>query len=828
MVSSNLSIKQLCALALASCATAQISPVSGTEAKEGIPPHSNPQSPDTKIFDQYGHSPAVYPSPKIKGLGGWEQGLVKAKTFLEQLTLEEKAAMIDGVPGPCIGNTAPIPRINWPGFCLQDGPMGIRPASYASVFVSGVNAASTWNRTLMYERGNALGQEFKDKGAHVHLGPVAGPLGRNPYGGRNWEGFAADPYLTGVAMEETVHGIQDVGIQACPKHFIGNEQEIQRQPSHPPGYPKSLEYDTQVYQESVSANIDDRTMHELYLWPFSNSVRAGAATVMCSYNRLNGSYACQNSKTLNGLLKTELGFQGYVQSDWGATHSGLASIEAGLDMNQPGGFGMFGDIWTGSFFGANVTEAVKNGTLAMERLDDMVLRIMTPYYALGQDKNYPKPDESGVKLNDFSPPSTWRHNFTFSDTPFLDVRRKHAKMIRDHGAESIILLKNKGNALPLKAPKNIAVFGNDASDPSEGPDNFRNYEYGTLAAAGGSGTGHFTYLSTPLSAIRERSAQDGALVQSVLNNSLLAFDIEPRWDSWAPKTPDVCLVFVKEWHEELVERPSLGLDWHGEKVITNVADRCNNTVVITHTGGVNVLPWADHPNVTAILVAHYPGQESGHAAVDVLYGNTNPSAKLPYTIAYNESDYLATGTTSVNTTGPDDWQSYFDEKLEIDYRQFDAKNMSVRYEFGFGLSYTTFNMSNLRSECIAEGTITAAVEKDIVAPGGNPALWAPLYNVTVSVSNTGKRDGDAVSQLYVTFPDSTPAGTPPRQLRGFDKIAIPIGESRDASFVLMRRDLSYWDVDAQQWLIPSGKFTVSVGFSSRDLREVDVIEPISS
>ena len=622
-------------------------------------------------------------------------------------------------------------------------------------------------------------------------------------------------------MENTIGGIQDAGVQACPKHFIGNEQEKQRQPSYRPGYPDSLEYDTEVYQEAVSANIDDRTIHELYLWPFANSIHAGAAAVMCSYNRLNGSYACQNSKALNGLLKTELGFQGYVQSDWGATHSGVASIEAGLDMNLPGGFGLFGDILTGSFFGPNVTEAVKNGTLGIERLDDMILRIMSPYYALGQDEDYPKRDESGIWLNTFSPPNTWRHNFSFSDNAFLDVRGDHARMIRDHGAESTILLKNRGNkVLPLKAPKNIAVFGNDAGDPSEGPYNFHNYEYGTLAAAGGSGTGRFTYLVTPLNAIKERAAQDGAFVQGFLNNSLLAFDIDEHWNMWHPRTPDVCLVFVKEWHEELVERPSLGLDWHGERVITNVADRCNNTVVVTHTGGVNIIPWADHPNVTAILAAHYPGQETGHAITDILYGDVNPSAKLPYTIAYNVSDYKATGTTSVNTTGPDDWQSYFDEKLEIDYRHFDAQNTSVRYEFGFGLSYTTFELSGLRGELVAESeVVTAAPEERPTAPGGNPALWEPLYNFTVCVTNTGERDGDAVAQLYVAFPESAPAGTPPKQLRGFDKVAVPAGESRNAKFELLRRDLSYWDVGAQEWLVPEGEFTVHVGLSSRDLRE---------
>ncbi|KAE8418625.1 glycoside hydrolase superfamily [Aspergillus pseudocaelatus] len=763
-------------------------------------PFSNPQPLDTPILGQYGHSPAVLPSPNITGTGGWKDGLEKAKAFLEQLTLEEKADIVTGTQGPCVGNIAPIPRIGWKGLCLQDGPMGIRNADYASVFVSGVSAASTWDRKVLYDRGKAMAQEFKDKGAHVHLGPVAGPLGRNPYAGRNWEGFAADPYLTGVAMKESIKGIQSVGIQG-----------LQRQPS----IPQNLTYDTQVDQESVSSNIEDRTIHELYLWPFVNAIRAGATTVMCSYNRLNGSYACQNSKALNGLLKGELGFQGYVQSDWGATHSGLASIESGLDMNLPGGFSMFGDRWSGTFFGGNITAAVRNGTLPVERLNDMMLRVMTPYFALGQDKNYPTVDRSSVDLNNFTPPDTWVRNFTISGASHRDVRRDHAKLIRQHGADSTILLKNERNALPLEAPKRIFVFGNDAGEVTHGPYNSANFEFGTLAAAGGSGTGRFTTLSTPLQAIQSRVAKDDGIVRFWLNNTLIIGDSAGS-DSqiWVYEHPDVCLVFLKNWHEELVERPSLNLDWRANELVEKVASNCNNTVVVTHSGGVNVLPWADHPNVTAILAAHYPGQETGNAIADVLYGTVNPSAKLPYTIAYRQSDYTALPTTSVNTTGPDDWQSYFDEKLEIDYRYFDAHNISVRYEFGFGLSYSTFHLSGTKSQKIA--------------PGGNPALFEPLYEVSSTVTNSGERYGGTVAQLYVTFPDNTPKGTPPKQLRGFQKVFLEKGEFKTATFELMRRDLSYWDVGAQEWVIPQGEFTLSVGFSSRDLRELIKITPLSA
>lgn len=746
--------------------------------------------------------------------------MTKAQEFVSQLTPEEKADMVTGAPGPCVGNIKAIPRLGFNGLCLQDGPLSIRVADYASVFSAGVSAAASWDRKILYERGFAMGEEFKAKGAQVALSPVCGPLGRSAYSGRNWEGFAADPYLTGVAMEETIKGHQDAGVQATPKHFIGNEQETQRNPNFD-------STGTNVIQEAVSSNIDDRTMHELYLWPFANSVRAKAASVMCSYQRINGSYGCENSKTMNGLLKGELGFQGYVMSDWGGVHSGVASIESGLDMNMPGGLGAYGmDPTLGSFFGKNVTTAVNNGTLDATRLDDMILRIMTPYYLLGQDKDFPTTDASSGALNTFFKKKDWKaEDWNMTGESSRDVRGNHGDLIRRHGAEATVLLKNVNKALPLKAPKSIAVFGNDAGEITEGLLNQKSYEFGTLAAGGGSGTGRLTYLITPLEAVKARAKKDGAIVQQWLNNTLIASSNVT--DLWNPTPPEACIVFLKTWAEEAADRKHLSVDWDGEDVVASVAKSCSNTIVVTHSSGINVLPFADHPNVTAILAAHYPGQESGNSIVDILYGDVNPSGKLPYTIAFNGTDYNAPPTTQVNTTGIDDWQSWFDEKLEIDYRYFDAKNISVRYEFGFGLSYTTFEVADVKVEALDQA-ITATPADEPVQPGGNPALWAPLYNVTVEVSNTGDVDGATVPQLYVNFPGSTPAGTPPQQLRGFEKVLLKAGEKTTVSFELMRRDLSYWDIVSQGWVIPAGEFTLSAGLSSRDFHAKTKVTPVKA
>lgn len=243
---------------------------------------------------------------------------------------------------------------------MQDSPVGVRDTDYNSVFTSGQTVAASFDRGLMYARGLAMGQEHKGKGVTVQLGPVAGPIGRTPEGGRNWEGFSPDPYLTGVGLAMTTEGIQAAGVIACAKHFIGNEQEHFRQVGEAQGYGYNI-------TESSSSNIDDVTMHELYLWPFADAVRAGVGSIMCSYNQVNNSYSCQNSHMLNNLLKGELGFQGFVMSDWQAQHAGVSTALAGLDMTMPGDT-VFNSGY--SFWGANLTLAVLNGTVPQYRIDD--------------------------------------------------------------------------------------------------------------------------------------------------------------------------------------------------------------------------------------------------------------------------------------------------------------------------------------------------------------------------------------------------------------------------------------------------------------------------
>src|SRR5271154_189174 len=338
--------------------------------------------------------------------------------------------------------------------------------------MAGITIASTWDKGALYTRGYNMGKEFKGKGVNIGLLPVCGPLGKSPEGGRyhlrllhfdirNWEGFSPDPYLAGWAMRQTVQGLQDAGIIATAKHYILNEQEHFRQPGDTPGYPNI---------PSITSNLDDRTMHEIYLWPFAEAVRAGVGSIMCSYNQVNNSYSCQNSKLLNGLLKDELDFQGFVMSDWGAQLTGTASALAGLDMTMPGSTSL--SDGAPSFWGSSLTMAVLNGSVPLSRVDDMVTRIMAAYYLVGQDQGYPNDTFSAwtLQTNDYYYYAA-KEGYGLVNA-HLDVRDDHGDVNLGLAADSIVLLKNVNNTLPLNKPKQIGIFGSDAGPGIGGPNQF--------------------------------------------------------------------------------------------------------------------------------------------------------------------------------------------------------------------------------------------------------------------------------------------------------------------------------------------------------------------
>lgn len=382
------------------------------------------------------------------------------------------------------------------------------PADYNTAFPAGVNVAATWDLNLAYQRGVAMAEEHRGKGVDVQLGPVAGPLGRVPEGGRNWEGFAPDPVLTGQMMASTIQGMQDTGVIACAKHYIGYEQEHFRQGSQ----------ENYTVADAISSNIDDVTMHELYLWPFADAVRAGVGSIMCSYNQINNSYACGNSYSLNHLLKGELDFQGFVMTDWSAQHSGVGDALAGTDMDMPGDVAF--DSGT-AFWGTNLTIAVLNGTVPEWRIDDMAVRIMSAFYKVGRDRTQVPINFASWTLDTYGNEYYYAGEGYKEINQHVDVRGDHANLVREIGSASIVLLKNVDGALPLTGrEKFVAVFGEDAGSNPDGVNGCsdRNCDNGTLAMGWGSGTANFPYLVTPEQAIQAEVLQNGGTFTAITDS----------------------------------------------------------------------------------------------------------------------------------------------------------------------------------------------------------------------------------------------------------------------------------------------------------------------
>ena len=837
-----------------------------------------------------GQSPPWYPTPQGGSVSSWQDSYTKAAKLVDRMSLVEKVNITTGVGwtmGLCVGNTAPALDAGFPGLCLQDGPLGIRFSDHATSFPAGITVGATWNRDLMRRRGAAHARQARLKGVNVLLGPAMGPLGRNPAGGRAWEGFGSDPVLQGVAASETIQGIQSEGIIATAKHYIGNEQEHFR---------RGLEWGL---PEALSSNIDDRTLHEVYAWPFAESVRAGVASVMCSYQMVNNSYACQNSKLMNGILKDELGFQGFVQSDWLAQRSGVASVLAGLDMSMPGD----GLYWMDGrpLFGEQLTIATLNGSVPVKRLNDMVIRIVAAWYQLGQDTWADDGPNFSSWTND-------KYGYIHTGTPdkqekvvvnkFVETEDDESKQVaREVASEGAVLLKNEDSILPLSPTleelgispyKKVAIIGEDAG-PGKGPNycEDRGCNQGTLAVGWGSGATEFTYLVDPLTALK--SSFDLSVVELT---SSLANGISYKFEKTL-KSQDLCLVFAnadsgegyKFWSTQHADRSDLEIQKRGARLIRRVADSCGGPVVVViHSVGPVILEeFADLPSVKAIVFANLPGQESGNALVDVLFGRTDASGRLPYTVGKSLADF-GPGAPVLYYPNSIIPQADFNEGLFIDYRHFDKAGIEPRYPFGHGLSFTTFDLSDLTITTLkSKSPLPSARPASVTPPsldetippvdsaflptgfaklrrlvypyissssqvkrgkypypdgyetvqepspaggaeGGNPALFEEHAAVQLRVSNTGSRKGKAVVQLYVSFPPSVREAstgelidTPIRVLRNFTKIELEAGSSQVVALTLTRKDLSYWSVVQQNWVMPDGDFALAVGRSSRDL-----------
>ena len=647
----------------------------------------------------------------------------RASLLLGAMTVGEKAAMVYGTAGPAgsnyVGNIANNTRLGIPWLFLQDGPAGVRLQSGNSTTAlpAPITLAATWDVALARQYGSTMGAEARGKGVEVQLGPMMN-MARAYQDGRAFEGYGEDPYLAGAMAAAEIPGLQSQGVIATAKHFVCNDQETQR--------------------TSVSADVDPRTLQEIYAAPFLASVRAGAGAVMASYNLVNGVHACE-LPSLNATLKKSFGFKGWIMSDWGANFSTVGGMNNGLDM----------DMYSGQFTSNNIMAAIQSGNVPAAELDGMVQRILTAMFQFGIVDN---PPAGNLNSTVMSP--------------------AHNQFVRDMAAAGTVLLKNSGGLLPLgSSVHSIAVIGSVASASP-------------ISVGGGSASVTLPYNITPLAGLASRAGGGITVSYAQGDGASVAQAVQLATNS------DVAIVCVGQQTSEGSDRANLSLPNGQDALISAVAAANPNTIVVMYESSATLMPWASQ--VAAILMAWYPGQENGNSLAQVVFGDVNPSARLPVTIPVSSNQVPA--STSAQFPGINGHAAY-SEGLEIGYRWYDANNVTPLFPFGFGLSYTTFDYSNL--------TVSA------VSPSGQVQIGFDL-------TNTGGRTGAEVPQLYLGFPAA--AGEPPKLLKGFQKISLSPGRTQHVTFNLDWEDLADWDPVARGWLVTPGGFQVMVGASSRDIR----------
>ncbi|KAL3438793.1 glycoside hydrolase superfamily [Aspergillus tetrazonus] len=623
-----------------------------------------------------------------------------------------------------------------PGFVPfepSDGPTGLSGGKGVSGWVGGQTITSSWNRSLIADHYSRMAAEFRKKGYNMLLGPSTGPLETN-----------------------------------------------------------RTSYDSDDPAMRTSSNLDDRTLHELYLWPWIDGVANGLGSVMCVMNRVNGIIGCENDHIMNGLLKNETGFRGFIVPDVTAPVDKTAGLLGGLD-------------WNSGYSVSEIMAAVKNGSIPESVMTEHALRIVA------------------TQLNLLQPPEEYASP---AETTDLNVRDPSSKdFIRRAGSESIVLLKNKNNTLPLRSPKSLGIFGKDAANLATGPTpqsdfaNFAGDTYDGHLVTGGGSYSPAPYVVSPLDALTARAAEgQGFGYKYILSDNWTVTPPESTGEGFFQTSgvsvsqyaseSEHCLVFINAFGKEGSDRRTLA-DETGDKLVNDVADYCGSTIVVMNNAGVRLVDaWIEHENVT----------ESGHAIVDVLFGDVNPSAKLVYTIAKSEDDY--------NGQICECCECDYTEGLYIDYRHFDQAGIEPRFEFGFGLSniaaYTTFTHSDLTINPSTDITTLQPYATGAITEGGPSDLFEQILTISASISNTGGVAGAEVAQLYLSFPDAAKA--PVRQLRGFEKVYLEPGETKSVSFPIQRRDLSIWDEQTSKWKIVGGKYGVVLGRSSRDFTVEETLE----
>jgi beta-glucosidase len=671
----------------------------------------------------------------------------RVNDLLARLTLEEKVSLVHG---DTIFTTPEIARLSVPRRWMSDGPHGVRedvgadtfnPAGrtddFATCLPVGIALAATWNPAAAQAYGDVIGEEARKRGKDIMLGPSVN-LMRTPLNGRNAEYLGEDPFLAARLAVSYIRAVQAHGVASCVKHFAANNQETLR--------------------SSINIEMDERALRELYLPAFEAAVKeAHVWAVMGAYNKFRGQYCCENDYLLNRVLKGEWGFRGLVMSDWGGTHdtreAGLNGLDLEMGTRKP-----YRQYYLADAF----REGLQKGDYPMTALDDKVRRNLRVMFA----------------------------THMFESRPEGSINTKaHQQEARRVAEEAIVLLKNEGNSLPLDPGKltSIAVIGDDAV---------------RLQAYGGD--------SARIKAFYEISPLDGIL-RRVGGDVNVTFSEGYRRDGdaaalaaravRAAKTADVAIVVAglnrqRPFDCEGADRKDLKLPYGQDALIQQVVRANPRTIVVLVSGGpVEMDAWLD--KVPAVVQAWYGGMEAGTAIAGVIFGDVNPSGKLPCTFPKRIED-TPTFAGGARAYPGEDGVEHYDEGLLVGYRWYDTKAVEPLFPFGFGLSYTSFAYSGLK----------------LVAGSG---ASGPIVTVEFEVTNTGEREGAEVAQVYVH--QAKPGlPRPLRELKGFRKVLLKPGEKQTVSVQLGREAFAYFSPEKGGWLAEKDDFTISVGSSSRDLR----------
>jgi len=689
----------------------------------------------------------------------------RAALVVKEMTLDEKISLLHGTGMVGLSPMSPlsvksnggagyvvgIPRLGIPAIQIADAAYGVRQSGengrYSTALPANVAGAASWDLDAAYEYGALIARELRAQGYNMSLGGGVN-LTREPRNGRTFEYMGEDPILAGKMVGQVMRGEQAEHVIGDIKHYALNDQESGR--------------------NAVNVNIDKRSMRESDLLAFEIGLReSNAAAVMCSYNRVHGDYACDNQYLLTDVLKKDWNFKGFVVSDWQATHSTAKASAAGLDHEEPGEI----------FYGDAMKKAVESGKVPMAEVDDHVHRILRSMFASGVVDDPPQKSVVDV-IGGF-------------------------EVAQNIEEQSIVLLRNEHAQLPLDASRasSIAVIGahSDVGMISGGGSAQVDPPGGNAIMPPGQGRtfwqAHIWFPTSPLKAIRAQAPH--ANVQ-----------YDPGTDAAAAvalaKKADVAIVFAYQWESEGMDLENLSLPERQDDLIAKVAAANPHTIVVLETGSPVTMPWADQ--VSGILEAWYGGSRGADAVARVLFGEVNPSAKLPITFPKSDADLphpsiVKPPRKSTTNGGSDEWkiiaaglpafQITYDEGLKVGYKWYDAEHKQVLFPFGYGLSYTTYNYSDLK-----------------VTPGKS-------VRVSFKVTNTGNRAGAEVAEVYAALPQS--AGEPAKRLVGWSKVKLNAGESKEVAIDVDPEYLSIFDVESNGWQLIPGSYELMVGGSSQSL-----------